>query len=287
MCESVATASEIQSSSVSRPPTGDCTRANSRKKPDDLLEHLVAAARRSPHLRSISSPRFARAGQEFSVPHFMFNGPPSGGEVMRLGLFAGIHGDEPEGVQTLVALLERLEAEPKLAAGYQLLVYPVCNPTGYAAGTRHSATGRDLNREFWKRSEEPEVHWLEHELATKRFDGLISLHSDDTANGYYAYVRGGVFTETLARPALNAATQLLPVDTRNVIDGFRNRAGLLYECFTGVLAAPPVDLDPQPFEIILETPQPAPVARQVQANLAAILVILEAYPGFLGYQTGI
>jgi len=251
------------------------------------LAALAEAARRSPHLRSMPSPRFQRGGREFTVPHFMFNGPLSGGEVVRLGFFAGVHGDEPEGVQSLLALLQQLLDQPVLAAGYQLHFYPVCNPTGFAAGTRHSATGRDLNREFWKRTEEPEVLWLEHELATKRFDGLISLHSDDTANGFYTYVRGGVFTETLARPALNAATQVLPVDTRPVIDGFRNRNGLLYECFTGVLAAPPVDLDPQPFELILETPQLAPVDRQVQANLAALLVILEAYHGFLGYQTGI
>jgi len=254
---------------------------------DALLNPLRAVARRSPHLRSMPSPTIPHEGGDYEVPHFIFNGPLPGDETIRLGLFAGIHGDEPEGVHSLVALLERLHAEPALATGYQLHVYPVCNPTGFAAGTRLSAAGMDLNREFWKRSEDPVVHWLEHELATRRFHGLISLHSDDTANGYYAYVRGAVFTEALAHPALAAAGRLLPVDTRATIDGFRNQGGLLYECFDGVLAVPPADLDPKPFEIILETAQSAPPALQVQANLAAILAIVEAYQGFLGYQTGI
>ncbi len=233
------------------------------------------------------SPAIPHAAGDYAVPHFIFNGPLPGDETIRLGLFAGIHGDEPEGVHSLVALLERLHAEPALATGYQLHVYPVCNPTGFAAGTRLSAAGQDLNREFWKRSEDPVVHWLETELATRRFHGLISLHSDDTANGYYSYVRGAVFTEALARPALAAAARVQPVDTRPTIDGFRNQGGLLYECFEGVLAVPPADLDPKPFEIILETAQHAPPALQVQANLAAILAIIDAYQGFLGYQTGI
>jgi hypothetical protein len=287
MCESVITLSDIHPPAHDLRPVAMSVRPQPASLLVDLLHPLVEIARRSSRLRYLPSPVFRHAGQEYSVPHFMFNGPPSGGDVVRLGLFAGIHGDEPEGVQTLLALLDRLEADSALAAGYQLHVYPICNPTGCVAGTRLSATGRDLNREFWKRSEEPEVLWLERELATKRFDGLVSLHSDDTANGYYAYVRGAVFTETLARPALTAASRLLPVDTRTVIDGFRNRNGLLDECFSGILAVPPVDLDPQPFEIILETPQSAPVTRQVQANLAAIQVILEAYHGFLGYQAGI
>ncbi len=254
---------------------------------DELLSPLLHLAHGSPYLRYIPSPPFVRGGVEYTVPHFVFNGPLAGGDTIRLGLFAAIHGDEPESARSLVALAQLLVAEPQLAAGYQLHLYPVCNPTGFTHGTRCAQSGLDLNREFWRRSAEPEVWWLEHELITRRFHGLISLHSDDSADGYYAYVRGAVFTETLARPALAAATQWLPVDTRPVIDGFHNHAGLLHECFAGVLSIPPADLDPEPFEIILETAQPAPSLIQVQANLAAILAIFEAYRGFLGYQTGI
>jgi hypothetical protein len=254
---------------------------------DAALEPLLNLSLGSPFLRSIPSPPFLRGGIEYTVPHFVFNGPLAGGDTIRLGLFAAIHGDEPESARSLVALAQRLVAEPQLAAGYQLHLYPVCNPTGFAVGTRCAQSGLDLNREFWRRSAEPEVWWLEHQLITRRFHGLISLHSDDSANGYYAYVPGAVFSENLARPALAAAAQFLAVDSRPSIDGFRNQGGLLHECFEGVLSIPPADLDPEPFEIILETAQSAPEPIQVQANLAAILAILEAYRGFLGYQSGI
>lgn len=81
------------------------------------------------------------------------------------------------------------------------------------------------------------------------------------------------------RPAISfapVALRLRPVDTQPVIDGLRNRNGLVDEYFARFLVVPPVDLDPPPFEIILETPQPATVARQVQAHL----VILKAPPFF-------
>ena len=257
----------------------------------DAVEALVAPlalrARNSDRLRYQPSPPFRRQGRDFTLPHFIFNGPPAGGDIIRLGLFAAIHGDEPEGAWALTALIETLLDRPELAAGYQLHFYPVCNPTGYTSGIRASSSGTDLNRAFWRRSSEPEVWWLEHELITRRFHGLVSLHSDDTASGLYAYVRGAVFSETLARPALAAATRFIPVDPRPVIDGFAARSGLLDQCFDGVLAAPPAFLEPQPFEIIFETPQAVPPSLQVQAGHAALLGILDAYRGFLSYQASI
>src|SRR2546423_14282896 len=90
-----------------------------------------------------------------------FTGPHGGGDPVRFGLFAGIHGDDPAGVLALIKLVEDLIAEGDLAAGYRLFIYPACNPAGLLAGTRLSAAGKDLNREFWKSSPEIEVQLLE------------------------------------------------------------------------------------------------------------------------------
>ncbi len=253
----------------------------------EMLTPLIEATHATEFLRYQPSPVFSRLGREYVVPHFVFDGPRAGGETVRLSLFAGIHGDEPEGAWTLAALLGELLDRPQLAAGYQLHVYPVCNPTGFAAGTRESAAGLDLNREFWRQSAEPEVRWLEQELLAQHPQGIISLHGDDTATGIYVYVRGAVFTETLARPMLAAAGRFLPLDTRATIDGFCNHQGLLHDCFTGVLAAPPAGLDPQPFELIFETPRECPAVLQVQAGVAGLLAVFASYFGFQSYQADI
>lgn len=188
-----------------------------------------------------------------------------------------------EGIDATIALvrfMKELVARPALSRGYQILAYPVCNPAGFCDGTRHSRAGLDLNREFWRGSREPEVVALEGELRSRRFHGIISLHSDDTTDGIYAYARGSTITEGLVRPALAAASRCLPLADGPVIDGFRAHDGVLRDCPPGILASPS-ELHPTPFEIIFETPQKASRGLQVGAALAALFAILDQYSAFM------
>ena len=218
----------------------------------------------------------------YSLSRFVFRGSPGGHDPIRLGLFAAIHGDEPEGGFALRDFLLALDDDPAPAQGYELYVYPVCNPTGFEDRTRHSRAGRDLNREFWSGSQQPEVYFLERELGVMQFAGLVALHSDDTCDGAYAYVRGATLTEALAKPALAAAARHLPLATGELIDGFPARDGLISQCYEGVLSTP-AELNPLPFEIIFETPQSAPFAQQTAGAVAALDSILREYRQFLAY----
>jgi len=218
--------------------------------------------------------------KRYGIPRFIFVGPPTGQEPIRLGLFAGVHGDEPAGCEALVRFLSDLALNGERAAGYDLVVYPVCNPTGYEDKTRHNRTGKDLNREFWRSSTEPEVRILERELRANRFGGIITLHADDTCNGLYGYAHGQVLNEALLAPALKASERIIPRDTRDLIDGFIATESILRDCFPGVLAAPP-EQQPRPFDIIFETPALAPQALQVSSAVVALNIILDEYRGFI------
>jgi predicted deacylase len=197
-------------------------------------------------------------------------------------LFAGIHGDEPEGTFALVQFLRLLDTTPELAMGYCLFVYPVCNPTGFEAGTRHSRDGQDLNREFWTGSRCPEVRFLETELTANAFHGIISLHTDDTSHGFYGYAHGATLTEHLIEPALMAAEQFLPRNRAGVIDGFSASNGVIRDGFRGVLSSPP-EARPRPFEIILETPKAAPQGLKQAAFVAALQSILTNYRELIAF----
>src|SRR6185369_7018446 len=104
---------------------------------------------------------FESHGREYNLPRYVFLGPKGGGDTIRIGIFATIHGDEPEGTLGLIRFLQELTKNPGLAQGYVLFLYPLCNPTGFEDNTRHSRSGKDLNREFWQNSPEPEVRYLE------------------------------------------------------------------------------------------------------------------------------
>ena len=250
---------------------------------DALLKPLIErAARPDSRLRYSPVGEFHHGTCRYRLPRFVFQGPPGGGSVIRIGLFAAIHGDEPEGATALRDFLLQLDDDSAQARGYELYAYPVCNPSGFEDNTRHSRTGRDLNREFWHGSTEPEVYFLERELGVHQFTGLVALHSDDTTDGAYAFVRGATLTEALAKPALAAAAKFLPLAAGETIDGFPARGGLISQCYEGILSNP-AELNPLPFEIIFETPQTFPAGQQTAAAVAALEAVLREYRQFLAY----
>jgi protein MpaA len=261
---------------VAKPPR------DQRRSIAELLAPLEQIAANSPNLVANHDAKFKVSGESYVLPRYLFVGPRGGDTPIRLGIFAGIHGDEPEGVHALVQFIRLLEARPELAAGYYLSFYPVCNPTGFEDGTRFTRSGRDLNREFWKNSSEPEVKLLQAELQSRSFQGLISLHTDDTSHGFYGFVGGATLTKNLIKPALAAAEKFLPRDERPVIDGFPARNGIIRDSYDGVLSAPP-NARPRPFEIVLETPVAPPEYLKELAFVAALQTILLEYNKFIAY----
>ncbi len=225
---------------------------------------------------------FTYQERRYGIPRFIFTGPEAAHDPIRLGLFAGLHGDEPAGCEALARFITDLVDSPAIARGYDLVIYPVCNPTGYEDGTRYNRAGADLNREFWRDSVHPEVRILERELREHRFQGIVTLHADDTSDGLYGYAHGRVLNESLLRPAIDAASRILPRDARANIDGFAATESILCDCFGGVLTAP-ADQSPYPFDLIFETPALAPLDRQVDAMVVALHTILGEYRKFIAY----
>jgi murein peptide amidase A len=234
------------------------------------------------HFESIGS--FPSGSRQYSLPRFTFRGPNSG-DPIRIGIFATIHGDEPAGALAAAKFLAQAAHEPGVAENFLLQIYPLCNPTGFEDNTRHSRRGKDLNREFWKASAEPEIEILERELRTQRFSGIIQLHADDTSDGIYGFVRGHTLTENLLRPALLEAGKILPRNANATIDGFAARDGIIYQSYEGILAAP-MQSEP-PFEIIFETPHHAPMELQVEALVAAVRTILAEYRRLISFAANL
>jgi predicted deacylase len=243
------------------------------------LERIAAA---STSLIANHGANFDLAGETYELPRYLFLGPKGGGETLRIGVFAGIHGDEPEGVHALIRFLTLLDSDPDLAKGYCVFAYPLCNPTGFEDRTRHARSGLDPNREFWRGSREPEVKLLESELVSHCFHGIISLHTDDGSHGFYGFAHGATITRNLIEPALQAAEHFLPRNGDDTIDGFRARNGVIRQSYQGVLRAPPT-VRPRPFEITLETPHAPPNYLKEAALVAALRIILERYRELVAY----
>lgn len=63
-------------------------------------------------------------------------------------VIATIHGNEPAGTPLVKRLAGHLSTDSDLLLGRRVVIIPVANPDGMAAGTRENIRGVDLNRNF-------------------------------------------------------------------------------------------------------------------------------------------
>src|SRR3990172_9734506 len=118
-------------------------------------------------------------------------------------LSAGMHGDEPAGVEALLRFIELSsrktgEGIKKGYKKYQFTIIPCMNPTGIEKGIRENIKGTDLNRKFGGRAGKDtpeEVMIVQRAVEGKRFDLYIDFHEDIEVEGFYLYEvlhKGGI-----------------------------------------------------------------------------------------------
>ena len=116
-------------------------------------------------------------------------------EMFKLGegrelvfIIATIHGNESAGTPLVYELMDYLKRDTERLYGKQLLIVPVANPDGYAAGTRGNIHGVDLNRNFPAGNRvdnsrngngglgEPESRALYNMINMYRPERIVSIH---------------------------------------------------------------------------------------------------------------
>ena len=75
----------------------EISRTPARRALTRLLTPLEQLAQNSDHLLGKPFGQFESKAQNYSLPRYIYLGPQGGGDAIRLGVFATIHGDEPEG----------------------------------------------------------------------------------------------------------------------------------------------------------------------------------------------
>lgn len=136
------------------------------------------------------------------------------GSKPRIYLSAGIHGDEPAPLQTLLTLLKTGFFDHRA----HWFICPVLNPVGLQRGVREDADQRDLNRDYLdRRSVEVQAHttWLNHQPL---FDLSLCLHEDWESQGFYLYELNRRSRPGIAAQLIDAVKEIIPIETATIID---------------------------------------------------------------------
>lgn len=231
-----------------------------------LTERLRAAQRKGW--------RVERAGEAAGYPFFAVRRSIAK-RAPTILLSAGMHGDEPAGVE---AVLRWLESDQWRRWRVNWLMLPCINPYGWTHNRRTNADGLDINRQFCSASGCPEAEIVKRVLSGRDFLLAMDFHEDSDASGYYV-------CETKFEPLfageriVEAVRRVLPISRSAVLDGRRAVA-------PGVVRRVP---NPSTFErrrqwplafhlmscctrhfLCSETPSRFPLAQRVRAHHAAL-----------------
>ncbi len=210
---------------------------------------------------------------------------PSGSpeDKIQVAITAGMHGDEAEGIYAIYRWINEIYHRPGLLNFYTFYLYPMLNPYGFEYATRENANGVDLNREFQDAPREIESLILKKEFQTRRIDGLINLHADDDSEGLYGYANGPILSQSLVKPALLAASTIIPVNFNDIIDGHRAEGGIIKESVPGSLRplTQHSSAGHEPFDVTLETPNLVSLVSRATAHIIMLRTLIDEHRKFI------
>ena len=148
------------------------------------------------------------------------------GNFRRALISAGIHGDEPAGIEAILKFLEN-KSYDIYKNTWEITFLPCINPYGYEFGTRENHQRKDLNRLF--KIEKPPLEVLfAQSILNSKFDLTLELHEDNESSGYYLYQKErNPNNQHLGVEILKSIEKIMPINTDNEIDGSTAHQGII------------------------------------------------------------
>ncbi len=194
-------------------------------------------------------------------------------------LSAGVHGDEPAGVEAVLRLLESEQRE--MLEPFSFTIVPCVNPSGYVDNTRANRQGADINRSFEEGSV-AEVRLLKGLLEGQQIDCFIDLHEDWEAEGFYLY-EGQRDKEWIGHTIIDAVEKVGAIDPKGDSDEDDTDEPLARGVFEVAAAWGTAGLAPYvlayhaPRVLIFETPTSWTMEMRIATHLAALKSVLAHY----------
>lgn len=145
----------------------------------ELIERigsLYALSQRSNHVFGSPVGPFYHQNIALHLPRFVYFGPHTHDESLRLTLLAGFDHLDLRSSFALAQFVEHLVLTPDLGHGLNLSIFPLVD----VIGLHHGVNNRQLETENWSHSSLPEISLLGKDARTRGYHGYLRL---ETAGG--------------------------------------------------------------------------------------------------------
>ena len=124
-------------------------------------------------------------GRHFSLPRFVYFGPHTHDDSLRLAFLAGLEASDFRASLLLTHFVEHLATAPNLGQGLNLSFFPLVDVLGNAG----AGEGRQLAGEGWMDTTQPEIQALRSETRVRAFHGFVTLETAADAEAICVGVR--------------------------------------------------------------------------------------------------
>ncbi len=235
------------------------------------LARLYELAEQSDHLFGSPLGPFYDQTRVHYLPRFVYFGPHTSQESLRLAVFAGVGWHDLPAARALLGFIEGLTLQPDLGQGLNLSFFPLVNVGGLLGG----AEERDLGEEHWGRSRESEIRLIAEDARLRDYQGFVRVTM--TADSE---------PSALVRTTISATAHVTGIELFASTD-FEPWPVRFETLSTGTIARGPLsiadDLPVAPFEVELALPFDWPQSQADRALAAVLKRLIVRYRAFHAY----
>jgi hypothetical protein len=163
------------------------------------LTSLYALAQRSEYVFASPLGPFYRDTRHYHVPRFVYFGPHTSDESLRLAFHAGFDARDLRGTFALLHFIERLALTPDLGQGLNLSFFPLADVTGLLRNdSQHLASSS------WVLPSVPEVALLAGDVRSRGYHGFVRIETTTADDDVISVCLRGHTAETLGVEFINS-----------------------------------------------------------------------------------
>ena len=185
-----------------------------------VLRSLDQLSQKRDHLYST---RILTGGHRTSsqISRYVFEGDQLRGRPIRIGVFAGLRGDDSVGPGAVARFLEDLVALPQLGENLRIYSYPVVHAANFETATPSFRLSEYIINQIGCKVLSSESYQIEREIFAIAFDGIITIRLVDEIKNLKVGISNARLHDVLVRPILSTLEPFLPTIEGCVCDSRR------------------------------------------------------------------